>query len=218
MSENQSKRLKRFALSGCLAVLCLSGGMVLSRDLILQGKEVPGLGRKIGYFTYLDEDRSTALAVDVELARMRKSEKYLPLGIWVANKDTSTLKIDRQSLLLVDEADKTYPMSGNKEISASYSKYALDAKYYARKVFKEGDPMTAFASFLKIPCSFFPHSYKASGIHDVLIDSVDLPQRSFIEDLVYFPNPKPGAAGQTLRLRIQEPELEEPLEVGFVVD
>ena len=89
-------------------------------------------------------------------------------------------------------------MSGNKEISASYSKYALDAKYYARKVFKEGDPMTAFASFLKIPCSFFPHSLQRRAvIHDVLIDSVDLPQRSFIEDLVYFPNPKPvGAAGQ----------------------
>ena len=88
MKSRKTTILSLLVLSGLVwLVLCLSGGMVLSRDLILQGKEVPGLGRKIGYFTYLDEDRSTALAVDVELARMRKSKKYLPLGIWVANKD-----------------------------------------------------------------------------------------------------------------------------------
>ncbi len=218
MKANQPKRVTRLVLSVCLIAAFSWGGMTLRSSLIRQGKDIAGLGRKIGYFTYLDEDRSTALAADVELARMRKAEKYVPLRIWVANKSVSTLKIDRQSLLLVDEAGKTFSMPGFKVVEASYNKYSLDAKYYAREVFKEGDLMTAFSSFQKIPCSFFPQFYKTRGIHDVLIDTVDLPQRSFIEDLVYFPNPGAEAMGKALRLRLQEPELEEPLEVGFVVD
>jgi len=218
MKSRKTTILSLLVLSGCLAVGLFSGRMILGRSLGQEEKEALAPTRKIGYFTFLNEDRSVALVVDVELARMRKAEKYLPLGIRLANKDIYTLKLDRQSLLLVDSADKTYSMPGYKQVEAAYDKYSLDAKYYARKLFTEGDILTGFASFLKLPCSFFPHPFKDSVMHDILIDSIDMPQRSFIEDLVYFPNPGSDVAGQKLRLRLQGPELEEPCEVAFVVD
>ena len=102
MKSRKTTILSLVVLSGCLAVGLFSGGMILGRSLSQEEKEASAPSRKIGYFTFLNEDRSVALVVDVELARLRKAEKYLPLGIRVANKDIYTLKLDRQSLLLVD--------------------------------------------------------------------------------------------------------------------
>jgi hypothetical protein len=218
MEVKRATSLNKFFLSGCLAVIFLSGGIILGRGLFQEEKEALTPTRKIGYFTFLNEDRSVALIVDVELARMRKTEKFLPLGIRVANKDIYPLKVDRQSFLLVDPTDRTYSMPGYKEVGAAYDKYSLDAKYYALKLFSEGDIMTGFASFRKLPCSFFPHPYKASAMHDVLIDSIEIPQGSFVQDLIYFPRPGSDVTGQKLRLRLQSPELEEPCEVAFIVD
>ncbi len=218
MKSRKTIILTLLVLSGCLAVGLFPGRMILGRSLNQEEKEALAPTRKIGYFTFLNEDRSVALLVDVELARMRKAEKYLPLGIRVANKDIYSLKVNRQSLLLVDEAEGKYSMPGFKELEAAYNKYSLDAKYFARKVFSEGDIVTGFASFQKLPCSFFPHPFKDSVMHDILIDSIDMPQRSFIEDLVYFPKPGSDLAGQKLRLRIQGPELEEPCDVAFIIE
>jgi len=184
-------------------------------------QETPGglvPSQKISYFTYLNEEAAAVLLVDVELARLRKDENYIPLSMKLANKGLFTLKLGRPSFVLVDPADATYPMPGFKALEAVYKKYSADAKFYARKIFTEGDVQTSFSSFRKLPCSFFPHPAKDSQMHDVLVEEVEIPQGSFVEDLLYFPRPKGYAAGQVLRLRLLDGDGEPVIEVGFIIN
>jgi hypothetical protein len=211
--------LKITGLCSGLVFLLFAGGWALSSHRLQQEKPaslVPS--RKVGYFAYLSEEVSTSLLVDVELARMRKAEKYIPLSVKLANKGLKALKIQRQSLVLVDPAEGTYAMPEFKALEADYKQYSADARYYARKIFTEGDLQTSFSSFRKLLCSFFPHPYKDSQLHDVLIEDVEIPQGSFIEDLIYFPRPEEEAAGQVLRLRLLDEKLEPYAEVGFIID
>jgi len=218
MKAQAKTALQIIVLFGWLVPALLAGGIVLGGSLLQEKEGGIEPSRKIGYFTYLNEDVSVALFVEVELARMRTTEKYIPLAIKLANKGIYALRVIRQSFQLVDSANETYSMPGFKALEAAYDKYSLDAKYFARKIFIEGDTLTSFSSFRKLPCSFFPHPYKDSVLHDVLIQDVELPQGSFIEDLIYFPKPKNGAPRQVLRLRLLDNELEPYIDVGFVID
>lgn len=218
MKGHPKTSLRKICPTGWILFFLVSGGMALRGSL--HQEKAGGLepSRKIGYFTYLNEDVSLALLVDVELAKMRTAEKYIPLGIKLANKGIKTLRVTRKSFELIDPANDAYPMPGFKALEAVYNKYSLDAKYYARKLFTEGDLLDAFSSFRKLPCSFFPHPYKDSVLHDVLIEDVQLPQGSFIEDLIYFPKPRTEAPGQVFRLTLLDDELEPYIDVGFVID
>ena len=218
MKARATTALQIIVLLGSLGFIFLSDGTILRGSLYQEQEGRLEPSRKMGYFTYLNEDVSVALLVDVELARMRKAEKFIPLAIKLANKGIRTLKVNRQSLQLVDPANEAYTMPGFKAVEAVYNKYSLDAKYYARKVFTEGDMLTSFSTFRKLPCSFFPHPYKDSDLHDVLIENIELPQGSFIEDLIYFPRPKSEAPGQVLRLMLLDSDLESYIDVGFVID
>jgi hypothetical protein len=204
--------------SACLILALLSAGSAGGGNPAQEQAGSPVPSRKIGYFTYLNEEVSAVLMVDVELARMRKDENYIPLSMKLANKGLHALKIGRQSFELLDPADAAYSMPGFKALEAVYKKYSADAKFYARKIFTEGDVQTSFSTFRKLPCSFFPHPAKDSTMHDVLIEEVEIPQGSYIEDLLYFPRPKGSEPGQVLRLRLLDEDREPFIEVGFVIE
>ena len=174
--------------------------------------------RKAGSYFFLAESRSVSLMVDVELARMRRTENYLPLVIMLANKDLYELSLDRDSLLLLDPNEDAYLMPGFQEINTSYDKFSFDARYYAFQAAAGNDALTSFSFFRKERCSFYPHPYKDSILQDALVESVHLPQKSFIKDLIYFPMPKTGVSGQRFRLRLLSPELEVPFEMEFFID
>jgi hypothetical protein len=218
MKKPPKTALKITGLSAALVFVLLSGGWVRPGNLSQEKAGELVASKKIGYFTYLSDEVSAALLVDVELAKMRKTEKYIPLAFKLANKGVLALKVKRQSFQLLDPAEETVSMPAFKALEAAYKNYSADARYYARKVFVEGDIQTSFSSFRKLQCSFFPHPYKDSVLHDVLIEEVELPQGTFVEDLIYFPRLKSDAPGQVLRLRILDEKLEPYVEVGFVID
>jgi len=210
--------LRIIGLSVLLVFVLCSGGWGLRGTSLQEKAGSLEPSRKIGYFIYIYEDATAALLVDVELAKLRKTEEYIPLAIRLANKGVQALKIQRQSFQLLDPAEAAYSMPGFKTVEKAYKNYSADAKYYARKVFVEGDIQTSFSSFRKLQCSFFPHPYKDSVLHDVLIEEVVLPQGTFIEDLLYFPKPKSVEPGQVFRLRLLDEKLEPHAEVGFIID
>jgi len=210
--------LRIIGLSVSLVFVLCSGGWVLRGTALQEKAGNLEPSKKIGYFSYLYEDAVVAFLVDVELAKMRKTEEYIPLAVQLANKGVQALKIKRQSFQLLDPSETAYSMPGFKTVEKVYKNYSADAKYYARKVFVEGDVQTSFSSFRKLQCSFFPHPYKDSVLHDVLIEEVVLPQGTFAEDLLYFPRPKSVVPGQVFRLRILDEKLEPYAEVGFIVD
>lgn len=45
-----------------------------------------------------------------------------------------------------------------------------------------------------------------------VIDAVNIPQKGFMEDMVYFPRSSMGIKGKRLRLRLDIPGLEKPFE------
>jgi hypothetical protein len=218
MKFRHKTALGAIGASAWLVFALLSAGPAGRGNPVQEAAENPAPSRKISYFTYLNEEAAAVLMVDVELARMRKEEGTIPLSMKLANKSLQPLKIDRQSFALIDPAGAAYSMPGFKALEAVYKKYSADAKFYARKIFTEGDVQTSFSSFRKLPCSFFPHPAKDSQMHDVLIEEVEVPQGSYIEDLLYFPRPKGYAPGQVLRLRLLDEDREPHIEVGFIIE
>ena len=84
-----------------LIVLVLVLGLMFGCASI--GKREYGPERRYGSFAVIKENKDVIVVVDVELAQRRKTENYFPLGIKVANKNLSSLTLDRESFVLIDE-------------------------------------------------------------------------------------------------------------------
>ena len=62
--------------------------------------------------------------------------------------------------------------------------------------------------------NYFPQTQGATKI----IDWVYVQKKGYMEDLIYFPMPSGGIKGKILKLRLEAPELEIPLEIRFIVN
>ncbi len=206
------------SFSVILVLALLSSGIIGKGEAHRGQQQASESTRKISPFAFLNETHEAALVVDVELARMRKSEAYIPLMVWLAKKSLYSLAIDRSSFLFVDSDGNVTSMAEPREVRAGYSQYDLDAQFYVQKISAGGTLLTAFSFFEELQCRFFPHPLRHKFRVDTLVDNVTLRQKSFLADLIYFPRQKEIVSGQGFRLRVESDGLEEPLEVAFNLD
>ena len=172
-----------------------------------------GEASKSATFNYTWEDTNLTIIVDVELARRRAEEPYFPLGIKIANKRLNRIIVDRETLVLVDEADAVYPMPSVKELSLQYDKLTPDNKFISQTGVLGDQIMTGFSYFRKAVGRLFPQTQGGGRT----VDAIYVQTKGYMEDLVYFPMPKGGIRGKTLRLRLDVYELGKPLDVAFRV-
>lgn len=173
-----------------------------------------GEASKTATFNYTWQDTNLAIIVDVELARRRADEPYFPLGIKIANKRLNRIIVDRETLFLVDESDTVYPMPSVEELSLQYNKLTPDNKFKSQTGVLGDQIMTGFSMYRKAVGRLFPQTQGGGRT----VNTIYVQTNGYMEDLVYFPMPKGGIRGKTLRLRLDVYELGKPLDVAFRVD
>jgi len=109
-SAREEIEMKRLMLALVVVSLVLSAGCksALTRK---DPRKYEGLDRRLDAFTYIEEGKLVAFAVNTQAARYREAEAYIPLAVGIANKGTETIRLDRESFVLQDEAGKQYPMA-----------------------------------------------------------------------------------------------------------
>ena len=199
-----------------LPVLLLIGVSVL---LIHCGKprpetEIPGaLDKKFSTYAYTKADSNLVVIVDYEMALHRKTENYFPLSIKVANKNLSSLTVDRDSLILEDMAGEVYFMPTINELQSNYDKLTPDGKFKSRTGLLADSLTTSFSFYRKAESNFFPQTPGAGRI----IDTVFIQYKGYMEDFIYFPMPLEGIENRVFILRIEAPELDLPFEIRFMI-
>jgi hypothetical protein len=173
-----------------------------------------GEASKTAVFDYTWQDTNLAIIVDVELARRRADEPYFPLGIKIANKRLRKIIVDRETLFLVDDMETVYRMPSVEELSLQYHQLTPDNKFKSQTGVLGDQIMTGFSYYRRAEGRLFPQTQGGGRT----VDSIYVQTNGYMEDLVYFPMPKGGIRGKTLRLRLDVYELGKPLDVSFRVE
>ncbi len=204
------------AVAGLIALMALSTGCASVGGALPQEE---GLHPRLTRYTYLERGRLVALAADVSAAIQRENKPFIPIGIGVANIGLPSLTIDRESLTLVDEAGRRYPMAGIREVRAALGglmKYDLRFSHTFVDVFG-----SSYSGWHRIPSVFFPlQDIEGDPVflrRSVVRDHLNLPRATWMVDVIYFPHPEGEIIGHRFELWMKAEELEEPILVKFAI-
>jgi hypothetical protein len=169
---------------------------------------------KLSAYGYIGRSGDATLVVDMDAARFRGQEKYIPLLVWLGQNEPKTLHADRSSFSLKDPDGQVHALATPQEVTASYgpAQIANDYRYvrqqqqdYASMVFLDSRPLRNVA--------FFPNPAGRPGI---LYDRVELPNRTYFRTLLYFSNPAGKAKGD-YTLIYDDPVSKTHIEVPFTI-
>lgn len=166
--------------------------MVLVAAATLALIAAPGAPNKISAYGFVGRSGDTTLIADVDMARYRGGEKYIPVLIWLGHTEAKTLHADRSSFTLTDPKGNVQPLASVEALRSGYgpSLISNDYAYYGRTPDYGSD---SFLSCTYIPrVAFFANP---SGPPNVTYDQVELPRQTFFRTLLYFPNPEGKAEG-----------------------
>jgi len=196
-----------------LALLAVAGCASGFNDL----PQEPGFSPRLTRFTYLEEGKLVSLAADTEATLQREKQKFIPVGIGIANLGLGKpLTLSRESFTLVDDQGKKYSLATVQEARSLAGLQTYDLKL--EQTFVEV-LNNRFTTMMSVPMVFFPvqstePQYARRGI---VRDRVELPIRSWAWDVLYFPHPEGKLKGRKYELWLDAPELEEPIFVRFAV-
>jgi len=146
--------------------------------------------------------------VNVELARKRTKEGYIPLVVGVMNNSKSNVNLTRDSFKLIGPAGQEIPAATVQEIREGYPKLDLDYRWL-----QQVTPLRILGvrGVQAIPSHFYPGLYEGSS---VVINTVQLSQRFFTADILYFKRPEGFTTG-TLVFEVQARGWEQPVRVSI---
>jgi len=173
-------------------------------SLASAGVTLAGQSDKV--FTVKTED--AWVYVNVELARKRMQEGYIPLVVGVMNNAKNNVNLTRESFKLIGPAGQEIPAATVKEIREGYPK--LDSDY---RWLQQVTPMRILGvrGVQAIPSHFYPGLYEGSS---VVINTVQLSQRFFTADILYFKKPEGFTTGN-LVFEVQAKGWEKPVRVSI---
>ncbi len=168
------------------------------------------LDPKYDRFTYTLESDRILVGVTTFVARYREKDEYLPLEVGVANKRLKKLTLTRDSFTLIDELGNEYPLTSPVELLKNYRKQSVDLRIaHIIHIYR-----SLFGGLSSVDSNFEPNR---PG-HSLVWDKVELPRTYFMIDVLYFKRPATGIKGKRFELRVSALELEEPIQVRFMVD
>ncbi len=192
-------------------VLILCGLVVFLTDTTaVRGQVSNELDPKYDRFTYTLESDRILVGVTTFVARYRENDEYVPLEIGVANKKLNKLTLTRDSFTLIDELGNEYPLVSPEELLDNYRKQSVDLRIaHIIHIYR-----SLFGGLSSVDSNFQPNR---PG-HSLVWDKVELPRTYFMIDVIYFQRPATGIKGKKFELRVSTPELEEPIQVRFMID
>src|SRR5882672_6069425 len=133
---------------------------------------------KLSPFNYKEEGTLARMVVGVEAARFIRHEHYFPLFAQVANRSKMTFEITREAFTLEDPLGNQYSIVPARELAENYARVDLD-----KRLFRQNRQFTAsgIELFTYVQSNFYPSS--ASRL--ILIETVSLPPRTYMEDVLY---------------------------------
>jgi len=152
--------------------------------------------------------------VDTNAAVHREKSAFVPVGVVVANKTMRKLALNRESFTLVDDAGKRYPLASVTEARSTGAQINGDYRYTQN--FFEVNAMS-FSAWRYQTGSFFPvqAAEQESSAHRTLRESVEMNERMYLNDILYFPHPDGVMTGRKFELWMTSPDLTEPVFVKF---
>ncbi len=177
---------------------------LLVLGLASAGVTVAGQSDKI--FTTKTEDGW--VYVNVELARKRTGESYIPLVVGVMNNSRNNINLTRESFRLIGPAGQEIPAATVQEIREGYPKLELDYRWLDQVT-----PMRILGvrGVQAVPSHFYPGLYQGSL---VVTSTVQLSQRFFTADILYFKKPE-GFTGGSLVFEVRAKGWKEPVRVSI---
>jgi len=168
---------------------------------------VSPVSAKLSPCNYKDEGTLLLLIVGTEAAQYNIKEKYFPLFVVVANKQSGTLHVTRESFTFEDSLGRRYSPLPLEIIQAEYHRGEFD-----RKLLRENYAFTATSvdRFTLIPSNLYP-----SVTRGIVNDDIQLPRFGYMSDLLYFPVPEQGVQGGPFHLSFKTPELADAVVVTF---
>ncbi len=168
----------------------------------------PGLHPRLTPFTYLEEGKLIAFAVDTEAARQREEDLLVAFGVGVTNLGLDSLTLNRESFTLVDDTGRRYGMVSLQEMRAAVVAPDFDVKA-SRDFF--GIWATRNRPWPRVDSSFFT----LARSRRLMQDRVQLHRHAWMSDLLYFSHPEGRLVGRVYEMWIDAPELPEPTFVKF---
>lgn len=194
-----------------LAVVIAATALSCAGRQEVRGQEVSGVDRKLSTFAFIEDGDLVYFVVGTKAAQYRAAGPYVPLEIAVANRGLKQLTLTRESFVLVDSEGHRYPCASPRELLEGYEYLDFDLNLLEL----ESILSTKFAAMTRYPSKFSPSRQAVRGRPNLVRDLVSLPKFGYLYDVVYFPLPASGIAGQTFELFLQAPELPDPVFVRF---
>jgi hypothetical protein len=187
--------------------------LVLAAAAAIGAWAASGAATKLSAYGYVARSGDCALVVDMDAARYRGGEKYIPLLVYLGHTERKTLHAGRGSFTLTDPSGARHALATPEEILSGYGPNLLSNDYTYIGRLPDYASML-FLAHVQIPkVAFFPNP---SGEPRILYDKVELPNRTFFMALLYFPNPAGKAQGD-YTLTYDDPESGTRISVPFSI-
>ncbi len=197
-----SRLLLALACSGWICTVSCTAGPRPQPD--------PTRSRRLTAYSFIEEGKLILLVVNVEAARYRAGEKYLPLLVAVGNRGVrQPLRVTRESFYLVGPEGQRTGVASTAEVIRDYHYISLDRRILADLGYLEAK----FDFYRFMPTNFFPNP---SG-RNVIRDRTGIPRLTYFADLFYFPMPEGGIRERRFDLFFTDKELEDPVFVTFEI-
>lgn len=197
-----------------IALAVLISGCASARRL----PQEEGLHPRLTPFTYIEEGKLVALSVDTQCTGLRDKEPFIPLPVAVSNKGLKRLAMTRESFTLVDEAGNRYPLATVQEARTLGPIMANDyrvSEYFFDVI------ATQFHAWTFQSVTLFPVLNATNPLlgtrRNIVADNIELAQRMWMTDILYFPHPKGSVKGKKFELWLSSPDLPDPVFVKFRV-
>jgi len=144
---------------------------------------------KLSAYGYIGRSGDTSLIVDMNLARYRGEEDYIPLWIWLGHREERTLFANRGTFTLTDPKGEARELAELNALRSGYGANRIANDYTRLRQNRESDNYGEMIYLNMIPLrkvAFFPNP---NGEPHVLYDQVELPPRTYFNALIYFTNP-----------------------------
>ncbi len=168
---------------------------------------------RLSAYGYVGRAKNASMIVDMDVARYRGTQKFIPLEVWLGHTENRTLHVDRDSFTLTDPSGVVHHIPSTKELLKGYGPTLVAADYaYIRK-----NP--DYGSMLYLACVPIPGvAFYANpdGRPSILYDHVELPSRTFFRTLIYFPNPD-GMSSGTYTLAFRDPKSRTTIKIPFKI-
>ena len=205
------RRKRAIQLVGCLALLASACAKQPMRQDPIAADQ---LDHRLMLNTYIEEGKLAVLAVNTDATRRRGKSTLIPLGIVIGNNGLPRMTVDRESLTLVDDIGRRYPLVTVEEVRRLGRQTVTDLEVSRRfaEVFDE-----RLQAMSRVSAVFFPIQ-SIGPQRGIVQDRINLPRQHWMIDVVYFPHPEGELLGRKYELWFSPSELEDPVFVRFAVE